>query len=401
MSVNFQYLNHAFQDSYHLKMAHWFIIVTSLVLFLHGVNTVEQNWDMLGYVGSAVSIEEADVSYMHNYVYQEFRAYSTDEEFENLTNTYNYRKVMFQDQDAFNQQIPFYKMRIIFVFLILGLSKLGFNMFMVSHMLSATLVSIGYYVFYHAYKKLINPIFWLFYPLFAIIFNIINLTQTVTADSLAFLWISLLCYSFINAHWKTFFLLLVTSILVRTELIFFVAIFSCYFMLFRPSQRIIAAASLLVSLILYLLINNYVGNYGWSTVFSFVFLSGMSATHPAEYSHVGVSFQQYLDVVINNLRLFVSNRSILLFETITLLQLILFWLSKKKECSISKMYSKLVKNSALTLTLLSLGYIISHYLIFPVLDSRFFVAQYVISTLGLLSISTSLIQKIDSDLVNQ
>jgi hypothetical protein len=360
---------------------------------------VEQNWDMLGYVGSAVSIEKSDVSYIHNYVYQEFKAYSTDEEFKHLTSKHNYQKVMFQDEDAFNQQIPFYKIRILYVLLILGLTKLGFNIFLASHILSATLVSAGYYVFYQAYKKLINPVLWLIYPLLAISFNIINLAQTVTADSLAFFWLGLACFSFINAHWKTFFLLLITSILVRTELIFLVAVFSGYFMVFRSDLRTIAAASIFLSLILYLLINHFVGNYGWSTVFHYVFLSGMSATHPAEYSAVGVSVQQYISVIITHIRLFVSDRSILLFETVTLFQFILFWLSKKNDCSVSKMYLELFKNPALTLTLLSLCYIVLHYFIFPILDSRFFVAQYLIATLGLLSISTSLMQKIDSDFI--
>jgi hypothetical protein len=63
------------------------------------------------------------------------------------------------------------------------------------------------------------------------------------------------------------------------------------------------------------------------------------------------------------------------------------------------MYLELFKNPALTLTLLSLCYIVLHYFIFPILDSRFFIAQYLIATLGLLSISTSLMQKNDSDFV--
>lgn len=401
MSVSIHYRNHAFQDSYLSKMAHWFILVSSFVLFFHSINTVEQNWDMLGYAGSAVSIEESDVSLIHDYVYQEFKAYSTEEEFKHLTSEHNYQKVMFQDEDAFNQQIPFYKIRILYVLLILGFTKLGFNIFIASHVLSATLVSTGYYVFYHAYKKLINPVFWLIYPLLAISFNIINLAQTVTADSLAFFWIGLVCFSFINSHWKTFFLLLITSILVRTELIFLVAIFSSYFMVFRPDLRVIAATSVLLSLILYLLINHFVGNYGWSTVFHFVFLSGMAATHPAEYSSAGVSVQQYISVVLNHIRLFVSDRSVLLFEAITLFQVALFWLFKKNHCSMSKIYSELFNNPALTLTLLSLCYILLHYIIFPILDSRFFVAQYLIATLGLLSISTSLMRKIDSDFVRK
>lgn len=399
MSVSFKYFNDTLQDSYLSKMVHWLIVASSLVLFLYSVNTPRQNWDMLGYAGSAVSMENSDAGYIHNYIYQDLKAYATDKEFKELTAKNNYRKAMYQDKDAFNQQIPFYKIRIIFAFLILGLAKLGFNVFIASHILSAILVSSGFLIYYHAYKKLIHPVFWLSYPLFFISFNATSVAQSVTADSLAFFWIGLVCFSFNNAHWKTFFLLLITSILARTELIFLVAIFSSYFIVFRPDLRIIAAACILVSLVLYLLINNFVGNYGWGTVFNYVFLSGMEATHPAQYSSADVSIRQYMSVVFTNMRLFISDRYVVLFEIITLLQFTIFWLLKKNDCSISRIFLDIMKNTTLTLTLLSFVYLLLHYIIFPTLDSRFFISQYVISTLGFLSLITSLMQKIDVDFI--
>ncbi len=395
MSVSLQYSD-TFQDSLLSKMAHWLIIASSIVLFFYSINSPQQNWDMLGYAGSAVSIENSDTSYVHNYIYQELKLYATDKEFEDLTTKSYYQKVMSQDDNAFNQQIPFYKIRIIYVLLILGLMKLGFNIFIASHILSATLVATGYLVFYHAYKKLIHPVFWLSYPLFIIIFDVINVAQIVTADSLAFLWMGLISFSLINTHWKTLFLLLTISVLVRTEMIFLVAVFSSYSIIFRSNLRMVAIASLLVSLVLYLLVNNYAENYGWSTVFHYVFISDMEATHPVEYSSIGVNIEQYLSVVIANIRLFISDRCVLLFEIITLLQFIIFWLFKRNDCSILNIFLDILKNPTLTLTLLSIAYLVLHYFIFPLLESRYFVAQYVISTLGLLSLSTSLIQKIDS-----
>ncbi len=399
MFDSFLHRNINFDGSLYSKMAHWIVITACVVLFLYAINTPEQNWDILGYSGSAVSIENSNETYIHNYVYKELKLYATNEEFVDLTERYKYRRVMFKDSEAFHQQIPFYKIRIIYVLLILALMKIGINIFLAAHIISAFLVSAGCMVFYYAYKKNINPVFWVSYPLFIIIFDVVNIAQTVTADSLAFFWMGLITFALVHAHWKSLFLLLISLTLVRTDMIILVALFSGYFILFREELRFLFTAVVLISLALYFLINHLTGNYGWSAVFHYVFITGMEATHPDEYSSFGINLKQYMTVVVTNLPQFLSERTALLFEILVFLQFIMCGILSNNR-SVYNMFFDVLKNTALMLTLASVIYIVLHYFIFPILYARFFAAQYIISALGFLSITTSTLERLNSDSMN-
>ena len=374
--------------------AHWFIIASSMALFFYALNSPTQNWDILGYSASVISMENTDADFIHNYVYEEFKAYATDDEFRKLTEADGKGTgVMFLDANAFNQQIPYYKIRILFVLLIFVLVKMGINIYLACHIVAAATTCIGMIVFYHAYKKIIHPLFWLAAPLLFVSFGAIDVAQMVTADSLAFLWVGLISYAYIHNYWKIFFILLITSVMVRTDMIVLVALFTVYFISFRPDLRYLSAISFLISMGVYFSINELTGNYGWSTLFYFVFISGMEATHPSEYSTIGVTAGQYFSAIIGNLNGFFYNRPFLLFELAVFLQFTIFWLSQKKDISTQDTLILISTNPVLVLTLLSVAYFMLHYIFFPVVWSRFFVGQYMISALGLLSIITELLTK--------
>jgi len=107
------------------KLFSGFILFSSLFFFIYSLYDQEQNWDMLGYASSAISLESEDPVYIHDYVYNELRNYVSDEDFEKLTNGSSYRKTMFEDPDAFIQQIPYFKIRIVFVSLIFIFGLVG------------------------------------------------------------------------------------------------------------------------------------------------------------------------------------------------------------------------------------------------------------------------------------
>jgi len=396
MSGHDQFQEVSTQEQDLSRVAHWFVILTSLLLFYYAIDSPSYDWDMLGYSAAAVSLENADVNYVHGYVYGELKEYVTEEQFKILTEGV-YRGVMLDDADAFNQQIPFYKIRILVVLLIFTLVKCGVNIFQAIHIISAVFTCTGILFFYFAYKKVIHPIFWVVLPLFIIGFQVINVAQGISADSLAFFWVGLLCFAFMHAYWKAFFLLLAISVMVRTDMIIFVALFTSYFILLRPRLRISAAICAVVSVGIYLAINKFTGNFGWGTVFYYVFVSGMKATHPVEYSSVGVSIGQYMSAVISNSKSFLNKPSVLLFELSAFLQFIIFWLSQKKISPAWNTLINIFKNPVLVLTLLSVGYFLLHYILFPAVWFRFFVGPYMVAGLGLLSIMTALIKKIDRD----
>jgi hypothetical protein len=375
------------------KFAHMYIIVVSIFLFAYTFSTPIQNWDMLGYAASATSLLNTDVNYIHSTVYEQFKQYASNEEYLQLTINHSYRNVMFNDPIAFSQQIPFYKIRILFTLLILGFVKMGVNVFVASHFITTAFTCTGILVFYYAFRKYIHPYFWAVIPIFFILFGGHDVARIVTADSLAFLWVGLICYAFLEQKWLAFFTLLILSTLVRTDMLVLTALFTTYLFFFHKDLRIASLITLVISVLLFIAINKYTGNYGWSAVFYYALVSDMMATNPEVYSTYGISISQYFKALFSGLSLFFYDIPTLFFEAVVTLQFSILLLENKDTTSEKSFFSRLFDSPMFILTLISILYVASHYLLFPLLDSRFFVGQYLIAGLVLLVSISQLIEK--------
>lgn len=366
------------------KLCYVSVLFSCLLFFVICINTPEHNWDMLGYAASVVTFEEQDPNKIHNHVYSELKSYASEKDFNSLTRDGKYRETMFADPDAFVQQVPYYKIRILFVGLILMLTKFGVNIFSACHLITAAGTAFGLLVFYHAYKDVIKPVYFrALFPLIFILCDAIDAGQRVTPDTLAFLWLGLISWAFIKKHWSLY-PLLVFSVLVRTDLIVYVMLTFVFVFLFWSSERRRVCISTIAVLILYFSVNNMIGNYGWSTVFYFVFISNMQATHPQEFANIGFSFAQYFDAVVKNSINIIYENVFWLFVLNVLLQLIIFMKMENIKKLGWEQLLKLTANPVIMLTLTSCAYIAAHYILFPALWSRFFIGQYMVGALGLL-----------------
>ncbi len=382
-----QNLQSHFKDS---LFVHFFMWLAVVVLFFVAIKKPIQTWDILGYVAVVESQNTAQKDNVHNTVYSELKKYANDEEFNSLANSSDYRKTMYQDADAFNQQIPFYKMRIIFIALISLVSAFGINVFLASHLVVAASATLGLMAFYYAYRKLIHPAFWLIVPLLFIVLEGLGIARLVTADPLAFLWIGLISYAFIHKKWLFLFGLLASSVLVRTDLLLFVLIMITYLILFKPALRVGSGVTLIVSIGAYWFANHYADNYGWSTVFYYAIVSDMSATHPLEYSSIVITPMQYLTEILSNLGGFIDEPPLLLFSALVLFQCIIVLILR--DVKTKQFLTELSRHKPLVLTIMSVLYVAAHYLLFPLLENRFFVAEYMIALLGLLVVVSNLLR---------
>lgn len=383
-----------------VRIAQLVVFTTALFVLAHAVKNPTQNWDMLGYVASVISLEHDNPEEIHALVYHQFKDYADAESFAKLTDDNGYRETMLKDADAFYQQIPFYKIRILLILMIAGLVKLGINIYTASHLLSAVLTATAVVTFYYAFKQRIHPLLWLFLPVIVVLFNIHEFAQRVTADSLAFLWLGLMSYSFLHQNWKLFFVFLATSVWVRTDLIVLVALFSVYFLFFKPELRRCTLIAGFFAVIAYLAINQMVGNYGWSTVFYYAVISDMAATHPLEYDALGVSVNEYIAAVLSNIGMFFSGRELLLFEVslITYFLLIAFREKSAELVAVDRFQVNhraeypVMNEPVFILVVISLLYVLIHYLLFPLVFERFFIGQFLLTTLGMFTI-ISAVQK--------
>lgn len=372
------------------------IILASLLFFAFCVTSPDQNWDMLGYSASAISLESNDPEYIHNYVYGELQNYGTESERTKLIGGSNYETTMHDDANAFYQQIPYYKIRIIFVGLIYLFVNFGINIFTAGHVIAAAAASIGLIVYFLGFRDYIKPNFWIMIPLFFVLCGIFDASQYVTADTLAYLWVGLISVTFVRKHWAVY-PLIALSVLVRTDLAVLVAITLSYIFFFWPNSRVKALITAVVGGVLYLSVNKFAGNYGWSTVFHYVFISDMTATHPAVFSQLGISFQQYIYHLTSNLIWIFYESEFWLFTVFILIQYLLFYYLTDSGSSYFDKLNQYLTDPIVSLTLISGIYVLLHYLLFPAMWTRFFLGQYMIGALGLLYTITLLINKLEQD----
>lgn len=370
------------------------MILASLLFFFFCIHSADQNWDMLGYSASAVSLEYNDPEFIHNYVYDELNHYGTENDRVKLLSGSDYAATMHKDSDAFNQQIPYYKIRILFVGLIYLLINFGINIFSAGHIVAAAAVSAGMILYFYCFKNYIKPAFWFMIPFFFVLCGALDAGQYVTADTLAYLWIAAISTAFVKKHWSVYPLIAV-SVLVRTDLAVLVAIMLSFIFFFWESARIKAVITAIAAGILYISVNKYAGNYGWSTVFYYVFISNMTATHPAEFSQYGISIQQYISEVIANLYWIFYEIEFWMFIVFTLLQFILFYQLTDSNQSGFQRFKQYIANPIISLSVISCVYIFLHYLLFPAMWTRFFLGQYMIAALGFLYTISLLLNKLE------
>ncbi|MBI3195647.1 MAG: hypothetical protein HYZ34_14445, partial [Ignavibacteriae bacterium] len=74
------------------------------------------NWDMIPYIASARTFEQHDKKQLHDEVYAEVKISVPTHVFSELTQG-EYRQTMLNDAEAFYQQLPFYKPKLLYVWL--------------------------------------------------------------------------------------------------------------------------------------------------------------------------------------------------------------------------------------------------------------------------------------------
>ena len=114
------------------------------------------------------------------------------------------------------------------------------------------------------------------------------------------------------------------------------------------------------------------------------------ATHPLEYSSIVITPMQYLTEVLSNLGGFIDEPPLLLFSALVLFQFILVLILRSSK--IKAFLVEVNRHKALVLTTISVLYVVGHYLLFPLLENRFFVAEYMIALLGLLVVISGLLE---------
>ena len=339
------------------------LITSSAAFLVYSLANPMAEWDMVAYAASAEALDTTDYELIHSRVYGELRERLTEEEYNTIAAGNSYRQRMHEDAQAFGEQLPFYSIRITFNTLLATLRDFGISVFDAGHWVTAVGYIVALLVLWGSLNDRIHPVLQMLFPVMFYKYSMdLEVTRQILADSLASVWVVFLCIAYLRKS-GLLLALIAFSVFIRVDLIIFSGLL--LLLLFITSERKNYLSLFFCSLVLlasYLVVQQWAGNYGWSTLYYFAIISDMLATHPSEYGKIGFTLFEYLNSLVR--QEWVSKMYLVtaLFS-IAILVAGMVGLAgdfNKRVCRISAV---------------CLLYIVVHYLIFPQMYLRFFVAQ--------------------------
>jgi len=363
------------------------VVGTAIAVFLYGLYNPVVHWDHIAYAAIAWDLIGYDINTVHALSYEQLKAYAEPLEYEALIGVDYYRSTMFSNVEAFEQQFPYYSMRILYITPLVVAAKLDLNLFGVINFFSAFYHGMGLLVIYFGLRKYIATVFWLLLPfVFHLFTEQMFIVSSSGVDSMAFLWVLIIIVAFLrNSNW--FYPLLMAVVLIRTDSIIFVVLLLFFNVCVYRAELWKSIVVALVCVGIYLLINRWAGNYGWNTLFYFVFVSKMTETHPLSYLDYSVDLSTYIAHLL-------SPNWIpgVLCLCLGIWSVTGFLCAREYGDGSGRMDadSEMLMYKALIVSNTAIIYIFLHYVLFPLILTRFFYAHYLVIYLGFACVCTML-----------
>lgn len=309
-----------------------FIILIS-ILSINNYREREYDWDMPGYLSSLLVMNGIhDTAEIHKQTYSLIKRESTDAQYRTLTSEDDPQKAIYhfaKNANFFVEQLPYYQVKVGYLYFIKFFNILGFREPM--SILMVSLVSFllsGLLIFY--YLKLVvphKPLLVLGISGLIMLFPYFHFMATITTPDMLGIVLLLVFITLLTKQSKTNVLFVVLLLLVFCRpdfLVFALTYLFAEFLFALFKLRIFRYELLLQGLVLifmYFSIVTYYNYPSWSDVFydSFINRRYSIAAEP-----ISINFSEYKNVVLSN----IINFKKVSLAAIILLSLILFY-SKK------------------------------------------------------------------------
>jgi hypothetical protein len=336
-----------------------------LLFFCYNLQRPQYNWDMIAYVALASYSDTSDTAARHENVYRSLARSVPSNTYETLAHGSQSRTLRSSSPVVFDELLYFYKIRVVYIGLIRACSYLGVSPFFASHLISALAASLGFFLLFLTFRSYMAP--WLMYllPVFAVNLGLAEIAQLSTPDALAFLALVVSIFLFLRNHWL-FPISLPAMVLVRTDLIIFPLIFSLLMVYRGYFRQIVALASFVASLLVYLWLNYHFSYPGWTQVFAFTCLFRSDLIEAQRYT---LSLHDYFWCFSKGLWHALTSQSFLLF--------LVFWVIGAGFVASSVRNGKSAELQRLIdIWLASILFVAAHFVVLPVIWERFFVGPY-------------------------
>lgn len=329
------------------------------------------NWDILGYVAVALSTETNDPRVLHARSYETVKEVIPPDAYADLVDpAVPFREKMASDPEAFRQVVPYYRIRPLYNLAVWLLYKAGANAASVTVWVSVVAYGVLALLLYFWMSRHLDGLLCLGVSSLCVLSGpLLEVGRLSSPDafSAAILVASLYAVAVGRPPWIAAALGFL-SIFVRSDNVVFAGLLILWLWLNRTADRrlhsALAIALLVVSSVSYLLINKLAGHYGWSTVF---YHSFVEKVYTPEQMQVSVSPVAYAKALVRQGVVSVRDST---FALMALLGMLGWMLARRQASLAARVHLQLMVVAAVS--------IVVHFLAFPVLWDRLFVAPYVL-----------------------
>lgn len=264
-------------------------------------------WDVVGYVGAALSWQTSDPLTIHTQTYELLRFELPEQAFAGLVGG-PYATAMATNAEQFYSQLDMYRIKPLYVGLLNLLDAVGLSLVDAGKVLSVVPAALLCILIYVWLKRHVSANFALSITvLLSLCSRLFDVARVILPDSLSALILVLAVYLLLErpATTRWALVLLVLSILVRTNNILFVTPLLIYVSYAASRLRVWQSmevrepvAALLVAVICYFVVSAMF-NHQWWRLFYHTFIESIADMNAFA---AGFSFDQYLQVLAARLR---------------------------------------------------------------------------------------------------
>jgi hypothetical protein len=268
------------------------------ILFI-GLLSPFNNWDLIGYIASALSNSGQTGIALHDATYAELQKAIPPDQFDLLTGSSAYVRGVFQDPEALEQQLPFYRIRSLYILGLQLVSLVTHSLAQASHVISAVSATALALVTAAQLSSRTSdlPVYVFGAALITILYlgAVPQLARLSTPDAL-FSLAALSALVLFNRSRTVALVIIAFLPLIRTDAIVLSALLLVLLWAERD-RKLLHYAALAVSVLLYAVLNAAYGNYGHLALFNFTFISGQRTPYP-ETLQIARDPAVYIDVYL-------------------------------------------------------------------------------------------------------
>ena len=294
------------------KTKKWFLIdilyiLIALSFSIYNFQNREYDWDLPGYLGCLFESEyPGNIEKIKNETYLSIRKEASLKQFDNLVGASSYRKVLFENADAFNEQLPYYQIKIGYNLLVRAFYLMGFSAPYSVLFLNSVLFFISIIFFYFSLKAIYSgyPFFVFFASVLFSSLPVLHYLSRIASPDILLVLLLLVFANFVINNKKPIYVFFIIFLIVfsRPDYIifglsfYFFKILYEYFLLkkFNVNNLIFI---ILIGTVYFLIIKYY--NYpGWKHVFydSFIYRRNYISDQNPEFS-----LKTYIDIILKGI----------------------------------------------------------------------------------------------------